>query len=294
MGAEIGAPPDPLALRGQGWGIPPQDPATMLSQRLHGFIRLIRNNMRYYGALRLDHVMSLFRLWWVPRGFSPRDGAYVHYPLEQLLTVLALESARAKCLVVGEDLGVVPDEMRRAMPEFGLYHYKVLLFEQRDGRFRPPQEYVKSALATVTTHDMPTLKSYWEGRDIELRRSLHLYPSADFEREEIGSRARDRVALIAALREQGLLPAAVLSATAPFTPELAQALHVYLARSAATLVAVQIEDLLGMAEPVNVPGTHTEYPNWQRKVSQTIEAMAAREDLSARLHAINDARCQLQ
>jgi 4-alpha-glucanotransferase len=189
MSAEIGAPPDPLALKGQGWGIPPQDPATMLAQRLQGFIRLIRNNMRHFGALRLDHVMSLCRLWWVPGGFSPRDGAYVHYPLEQLLTVLALESARASCLVVGEDLGVVPDEMRRAMPEFGLYHYKVLLFEQIDGRFRPPQEYVKRALATVTTHDMPTLLSYWEGRDIELRRFLQLYPSPDIEREVIEARA---------------------------------------------------------------------------------------------------------
>jgi 4-alpha-glucanotransferase len=290
MSAEIGAPPDPLALRGQGWGIPPQDPATMLSQRLQGFIRMIRNNMRYYGALRLDHVMSLCRLWWVPSGFSPRDGAYVHYPLEQLLTVLALESARAHCLVVGEDLGVVPDEMRRAMPEFGLYHYKVLLFEQSDGRFRAPQEYVKRALATVTTHDMPTLLSYWEGRDIELRRLLQLYPSADIEREVVEARTRDREALLTALREQGLQPPGGFTATQPFTAELALALHLYLARSAATLVAVQIEDLLGMAEPVNVPGTYTEYPNWQRKVSQTIEAVAARQDLAAQLAAINEAR----
>jgi 4-alpha-glucanotransferase len=290
MGAEIGAPPDPLALKGQGWGIPPQDPATMLSQRLQGFIHLIRNNMHFYGALRLDHVMSLFRLWWVPAGFSPRDGAYVHYPLEQLLTVLALESARASCLVVGEDLGVVPDEIRRAMPEFGLYHYKVLLFEQIDGRYRAPQEFTKRALATVTTHDMPTLLGYWEGRDIELRRALHLYPSAEIENEEIDARGRDRQALLAALREQGLQPAAGFTVDQPFSAELAQALHVYLARSSAILVAVQIEDLLGMAQPVNVPGTNTEYPNWQRKVSQTIEAMAAREDLAAHLAAINEAR----
>jgi 4-alpha-glucanotransferase len=290
MGAEIGAPPDPLALKGQGWGIPPQDPASMLSQRLQGFIRLIRNNMRYFGALRLDHVMSLCRLWWVPSGFSPKDGAYVHYPLQQLLMVLALESARAFCLIVGEDLGVVPDEMRRAMPEFGLYHYKVLLFEQLDGRFRRPDEYVKRALATVTTHDMPTLLSYWEGRDIELRRSLHLYPSLEIEREVIESRSRDREALLAALREQGLQPGHDYNAAQPFTAELAQALHLYLARSRAMLAAVQMEDLLGMAEPVNIPGTNTEYPNWQRKLSQSIEAVAARQDLAAHLDAINDAR----
>ena len=181
MGAEIGAPPDPLALKGQGWGIPPQDPSVMQEQRLQGFVRLIRNNMRYYGALRLDHVMSLFRLWWVAAGSSPTEGAYVHYPLQQLLTVLSLESSRSACLVVGEDLGVVPDEMRRAMPEYGLYHYKVLLFEKLDGRFRRPDEYPRYALATVTTHDMPTLRSYWEGRDIELRRRLNLYPSAEVE-----------------------------------------------------------------------------------------------------------------
>jgi 4-alpha-glucanotransferase len=290
MGAEIGAPPDPLAHRGQGWGIPPQDPASMLAQRLQGFVRLVRNNMRYYGALRLDHVMSLFRLWWVPGGFSPRDGAYVHYPIDQLLTILSLESARASCLVVGEDLGVVPDEMRRAMPEFGLYHYKVLLFEQQNGRFRPPQDYVKQALATVTTHDMPTLKSYWEGLDIELRRGLNLYPSPELEREVAESRSRDREALLAALKDEGLLPSADFHAAHPFTPELAQALHLYLARTASTLAAVQIEDLLGMVEPVNIPGTHTEYPNWQRKVSQTIEAVAARQDLAAHLDAINAAR----
>ena len=290
MGAEIGAPPDPLAHKGQGWGIPPQDPESLLSQRLQGFIQLIRNNMRYYGALRLDHVMSLFRLWWVPGGFSPRDGAYVHYPLEQMLTILALESARASCLVVGEDLGVVPDEMRVAMPQFGLYHYKVLLFEQFEGRFRAPQEYASRALATVTTHDMPTLKSYWEGRDIELRRNLHLYPNHEIEREVSEGRSRDREMLLTALKEQGLLPAPGFDAGSAFTPELAQALHTYLARSAAILAAVQLEDLLGMEEPVNIPGTHNEYPNWQRKVSQSVEAVASRGDLASHLDAINAAR----
>ncbi len=168
LGAEIGAPPDPLALRGQGWGLPPPDPVVMESQHLEGFVRLLRNNMHYYGALRLDHVMSLFRLWWVAAGRSPVDGAYVHYPLDLMLANLVLESARSACVVVGEDLGVVPDEMRRAMTEFGLYHYKVLLFEKDGGRYRRPDEFVRGALATVTTHDMPTLRSFWEGRDIEL------------------------------------------------------------------------------------------------------------------------------
>jgi 4-alpha-glucanotransferase len=290
LGAEIGAPPDPLALRGQGWGIPPQDPSAMLQERLQGFVRLIRSNMRYYGALRLDHVMSLFRLWWVPGGLPPTEGAYVHYPLRQMLTVVALESARARCLVVGEDLGVVPDEMRQAMPQFGLYHYKVLLFEKLGDRFRAPNEYVRSALATVTTHDMPTLRSYWEGRDIELRRRLNLYPSIEIENDVAREREYDRGLLLTALREHGLAPAQPAGTHEPFTADLARALHVYLARSAAVLATLQIEDLLGMVDPVNVPGTHLEYPNWQRKITSDIEEMAQRADLSAQLMEVNQAR----
>jgi 4-alpha-glucanotransferase len=281
LGAEIGAPPDPLALKGQGWGLPPPDPAVMISDHLEGFARLLGNNMRYYGALRLDHVMSLFRLWWVPGGRPPTEGAYVHYPLEQLLTVLALESARRACLVVGEDLGVVPEEMRRAMPQFGLYHYKVLLFEADNGRFRGPGEFVRQALATVTTHDMPTLRSFWEGRDIDLRRGLNLYPTAELEGIIREARDRDREALLAALDREGLKPASPASPADPFTAELAHALHTYLARSSAALAAIQIEDLLGMTEPVNVPGTHHEYPNWQRKLSSNLEDMAARTDFAA-------------
>jgi 4-alpha-glucanotransferase len=290
LGAEIGAPPDPLALKGQGWGIPPQDPAALQAQRLQGFISLIRDNMRYYGALRLDHVMSLCRLWWVPGGCSPTEGAYVYYPLHQLLTVLSLESARNSCLVVGEDLGVVPDEMRQAMPEFGLYHYKVLLFEKIDGRFRQPAEFVKRALAAVTTHDMPTLRSYWESRDIELRRRLNLFPSAEIENEIVRERAHDREMLLSALRDQGLSPARPSTPLEPFTAELATALHLYLARSPTTLVALQIEDLLGMVDPVNVPGTDSEYPNWQRKLSADIEDMALRGDFAEQLAEIRRAR----
>ena len=293
MGAEIGAPPDPLALRGQGWGIPPQDPFIMETQKLLGFVRLVRNNMRYYGALRLDHVMSLFRLWWVAAGNSPTEGAYVHYPVHHLLTVLALESARAACLVVGEDLGVVPDEMRSAMPEYGLYHYKVFLFEKDNaGRFRRPEEFVRRALGTVTTHDMPTLRSYWEGLDIQLRQRLNLYPTEDIQNEVIQERDRDRGALLSALHEQGLQPDYPASPSDPFTPELARALHVYLARSPTVLVALQIEDLLGMVEPVNVPGTDREYPNWQRKLSMNIEDMVGRADFEESFAAVARARAE--
>ena len=124
----------------------------MESRHLEGFVGLLRNNMRYYGSLRLDHVMALFRLWWVPAACSPMDGAYVHYPLPLLVSALALESARSACVIVGEDLGVVPDEVRRVMAEFGLYHYKVLLFEKEGGRYRRPEEFVRRALCPYRRH----------------------------------------------------------------------------------------------------------------------------------------------
>lgn len=286
LGAEIGAPPDPIALKGQGWGIPPQDPAAMRAQRFGAFRGVIRENMRRYGALRLDHVMSLFRLWWVPGGGSPADGCYVHYPLHELMMILALESARERCLVVGEDLGVVSDEVREAMTHYGLYRYKVMIFEKDGGRFRRPEEYPQRALATVSTHDMPTIHSYWDGLDIDLRARLNLYPDAAMLAQVRAERARDRAALGDALTAAG-------SATAPggpFTPALALAMHRYLAGSSAALVAVQLEDLLGMIDPVNVPGTYTEYPNWRRKLDTSLEEIFARADLTEALGAIDRAR----
>ena len=142
------------------------------------FVALVRASMRNCGALRLDHVMALFRQWWVPRGFKSADGGYVHYPLEDLLGVVALESHRNQCLVVGEDLGVVPDEIRRALPQFGVYHYKVVMFEQKNGEFVAPAGYMRHALAAVTTHDLPTLHGWWSGHDIDLWEKLGFYADA--------------------------------------------------------------------------------------------------------------------
>ena len=207
----------------------------------------------------------------------------MHYPLQQLLTVLALESARSACLVVGEDLGVVPDEMRQAMPEFGLYHYKVLLFEKMEGRFRRPDEFVRRALATATTHDMPTLRSYWEGRDIELRRRLNLYPSAEIESDVIREREHDRRIAAGGAAGAGAQSRASGAPLEPFTAELAQALHLYLARSATALVALQIEDLLGMTDPVNVPGTITSIRTGNARSRPISRTWRQRADMAARL-----------
>jgi 4-alpha-glucanotransferase len=291
MGAGVGAPPDALALKGQDWGIPPQDPHALIAKRYRPFRDLVAANMRHFGALRLDHVMALFRQWWVPVGLSATEGGYVHYPLEDLMSVLALESAQRRCLVVGEDLGTVPDEMRHAMADGAVYSYKVLLFEKHaDGRFRRPDEYVRRAIATVTTHDLPTLRGYWEGRDLELRDRLSLFPGEEVRRQVLEERVRDRAELLAALDAVGLRPAECAGPDAACGDSLARAIHLYLARSAAALVALQAEDLIGMADPVNVPGTSDEHANWQRKVTETLEDLFTRESIGSLFREVQQAR----
>jgi 4-alpha-glucanotransferase len=288
-GAAIGAPPDPIGVGGQEWGIPPQDPRALRRAAYAPFVALVRASMRNCGALRLDHVMALFRQWWVPRGFKSADGAYVHYPLEDLLGVVALESHRQRCLVVGEDLGVVPDEIRTALPGFGVYHYKVVMFEQKDGEFVPPSEYVRHALATVTTHDLPTLHGWWSGHDIDLWEKLGFYPDAQVALEARARRAEERQRLLRALRRQDIWPGA--DARVPeYSAELARAVHVYLARTRSALITVQLEDMIGMLEPVNVPGTSREYSNWTRRMTASAADIFARADVRALASAVSGAR----
>lgn len=289
-GASVGAPPDPLALKGQDWGIPPQDPQALIAQRYRPFRELISANMRHYGALRVDHVMSLFRQWWVPAGASAVDGGYVHYPLEDLMSLLALESERRRCLVIGEDLGTVPDEVRQAMAAFAVYHYKVLLFEKEfDGSFRAPERYARRSIATASTHDLPTLRGYWEGGDLALRDRLQLYPDEDTRQRVHAERALDHERLESAVRAAGLDPLPVPEAAARFGMTPVAALQCFLAGSTAALVAVQLEDLLGMVDPVNVPGTVDEFPNWQRKLSEPLDRLFADaevQDLLSRIRGI--------
>jgi 4-alpha-glucanotransferase len=292
MGAGVGAPPDPLALKGQDWGIPPQDPQALFAARYEPFRALIAANMRHFGALRIDHVMALFRQWWVPAGFVSTEGGYVHYPLDDLMSVLALESVRHRCLVVGEDLGTVPDEMRLAMPDYAIYHYKVLLFEKVEGgQFRRPEHFERRAIATVTTHDLPTLRGYWEGRDLAMRDALDLFPGPEIRQHVYEDRTRDREALIEALASTGLKPRGVTQGgDSPFTDDLARAVQLYLARSSASLVVLQLEDLIGMTDPVNVPGTKDEHANWQRKTTATIEEVFEDEATAELLEDVQFAR----
>ena len=290
-GVAVGAPPDPLALKGQDWGVPPQHPVELATQAYKPFIHMLRANMRSAGALRIDHVMTLCRLWWVPRGFEATDGVYVQYPLDDLMRLVALESERNRCLVIGEDLGTVPDAMRHAMETFGLYHYKVLFFEKhRDGQFIAPHDYPAHALAVVTTHDLPPFKSWWQGADISLRQRLNLYPDQATQDQVQRERNQDRHALMQALVAAGLWHWQAYDPLPAYSFALMRAAYLYAGLSPAGLLVIQPEDLLGMIDPVNVPGTSTEYANWQRKLSADLTQTLQLPEVQELLQVMNKAR----
>jgi 4-alpha-glucanotransferase len=292
--ASVGAPPDPLAPGGQDWGIPPMLPDALRARAYEPFVRLLQANMGRGGALRIDHVMTLLRLWWVPAGRPSAEGAYVYYRLHDLMAIVALESTRHGCLVIGEDLGTVPAEIRIAMREYGVYSYRVFFFEKDQvGGCRTPGDYPREALATVATHDLPPLASWWSGSDIRLREQLGLYPDAGVGAAEREERERDRLLILDALAAEDLLPPGARSADGqpgPMTPALSRAIQIYLARSNAAVMVVQPEDWLGMESPVNVPGTSSEYPNWARKLDGDWEDMLARADVRDVAQAVAAAR----
>lgn len=265
--AQVGAPPDIGNPAGQDWGLPPFHPHALHEEAYCSFIALVRANMRYAGALRIDHVMALERLYWIPKGKSPVDGAYVQYNVEDLVGILTLESHRNQCLVVGEDLGTVPEGFRERLAEAGILSYQVLFFQKETTGFLSPDLYPRLALSVVSSHDLPTLRGWWEGRDIELKERLNLYPIPHFADEERQNRKRDREQLIEAFRRENLL-----SAENEFDPlHLARLTHAYLAMTNSLLVVAQIDDIAGEADQVNVPCTTNEYPNWRRRLSLDIE-----------------------
>ncbi len=276
-GASIGAPPDELALQGQDWGLPPLVPSRLRDAGYAPFIATLRANMRHAGALRIDHVMGLMRLFWVPAGKSAKDGAYVHYPFAELLGILALESHRNQCLVIGEDLGTVPDEVRARLGPMNVLSYRLFYFERTEsGEYKPPAQFPSLALAAVSTHDLPTLAGYWKGEDLRARDALQLYPSEEVRHQQILVRTQDRVRLLAALAREQLLPDGVSpdpAFTPDLTPALARAVHCYLARTPSKLMMVQVEDLIGELRQVNLPGTTDAYPNWQRKLTVDLDAL---------------------
>ncbi|TCS72204.1 4-alpha-glucanotransferase [Sulfuritortus calidifontis] len=274
--ARTGCPPDDFNPRGQDWGLPPWIPHRLREAGYAPFIAALRANMRHAGALRLDHVMGLMRLYWVPPGMQGDAGAYLSYPFADLLGILALESLRNQCLIIGEDLGTVPDEVRHKLHEYGVLSYKLFYFEREpDGHFRAPGHFPAQSLVAASTHDLATLKGFWQGGDITLREQLQLYPSEHLRASQIAGREADRWRLLQALERDGLLPEGVPADPAQvpeLTPELIQAIHQRLARSPAQLFIVQAEDMLGETEQANLPGTVDEHPNWRRKLSVELEA----------------------
>ncbi len=261
-GVHVGAPPDDFNRRGQDWGLPPWIPNELRIARYEPFVKLVRANMRHAGALRIDHVMGLARLYWIPRGMSPEEGAYVRYPLDDLCATLANESARQRCVVVGEDLGTVPDALRETLRDAGVYSYRVLFFERNaDGAFATPASYPAQALVSISTHDLPTLRGFLEGTDLAHRARLALFPS-DALRERLHTE-RDR--------ERAELHRALASAEVA-GGDVAVAVHRYAARTPCALMTVQLEDVFGEAEQANLPATlDDQHPNWRRKVGIDLE-----------------------
>jgi 4-alpha-glucanotransferase len=273
--ADCGAPPDAFAPEGQNWGFSPLDPLRLRASGYRYFIELLRNNLRYGGAIRIDHVMALFRLFWIPRGLPPARGTYVHYRDDELLAILALESMRAKAVVIGEDLGTVPDWVRDRLGAAGVFSYRVFYFEREHwGGWKPPAHYPVQSLAVVTTHDLPTLGGYWEGVDIETRSTLGLFPSEEAQNAMWAERHREKAGILAALKSEGLLPSGMPDDPAEvpmMTTELMEAILQYLACTPASIVLANIEDVLGTRCQANLPGTVDQHPNWRRKVSLPVE-----------------------
>ena len=270
-GVSIGAPPDPLGPDGQVWGLPPFDPHRLQAEGYAPLAALYGVNMRHAGALRIDHVMGMARQFWVPEGADGSAGAYVAFPLDDILGVLALESVRAECLVIGENLGTVPEGLRETLAAAEVLSYRVLPFEREGSGFKPPSAYPPLAWACVATHDLPPLAGWWEGVDIDERAGLGLLGAAEADSER-AARRRDRQALIQALADSGLIPAAI-EAPASLTPDLAAAIHAYVAAAPSVLAVAQIEDLAGERTAVNLPGTDRERPNWRRRIGPPLETL---------------------
>lgn len=285
-GASIGAPPDAFNRTGQNWGLAPVNPLILQRQGYTPFIALLRANMRHAGILRIDHVMSLNRLYWIPSGMEASAGAYVSYPSDDLLRLVALESHRQACAVIGEDLGTVPVGFRETMRSATVLSYRVLVFERvHDGGFIPPAGYPPLAAASAATHDIATLKGFWLGHDITWRRRLDLYPDADTAEEDERERSRDRRLLLDALVSEGLLaPERVRrflseSGDPAYSTELGDAILIYLAHSRARLMLIQLEDVVGEGEQANLPGTIDAHPNWRRRISRSLEELVSGNDL---------------
>ncbi|MER5177178.1 4-alpha-glucanotransferase [Streptomyces sp. NPDC002896] len=285
-GMTVGAPPDAFNARGQDWGLPPWRPDRLAASGYAPYGDLLRALFRHAGALRIDHVMGLFRLWWIPQGQPPTEGTYVRYDAEAMLAVLALEADRAGAMVIGEDLGTVEPGVRETLHERGMLGTSVLWFERDwdgSGKPLPPEEWRADCLATATTHDLPSTASRLTGDHVELRAELGLLTRpVDEERAEAAADVDEWRALLAQL---GLLPGGPGD-----EEEEIRAVHRFLLRTPARMVGLWLPDTVGDRRPQNLPGTWDQYPNWRLPIADaegrpvTLEQLAA----SPRLHALID------
>ena len=281
LNASVGAPPDPLGPQGQNWQLPPLHPQLLRRHAYGIFIDMLRANMRHYGMLRIDHVMAFERLWWILQDQGADKGAYVHYPLEEMMAILAVESQRAQCVVVGEDLGIVSDEMRAALRRYGVYSFAVLYFMKSDGEYIAPADWEAKAIAVVSTHDLAPLAAYWQGEDIDLLRDLSVLKTEEQYLSLVRERTQDKRSLSQQLG---------YGKVQEYSADLVKQLHVHTAAAAAQLFAFQLENLLPCHAPFNVPGISRDYPNWRVKLPFTLEDLLANSALSTQITAIVEAR----
>ncbi|KUM53801.1 4-alpha-glucanotransferase [Rheinheimera sp. EpRS3] len=281
--ASVGAPPDPLGPAGQNWGLPPMYPYQLYKQGYQPMIDLLRANMQHAGALRIDHVMALLRLWWVPKtAENAGGGAYVYYPIMDLLGILALESQRNQAVIIGEDLGTVPDGIRELLAQYNVYSYRVFFFETAaDGGYISPKHYPVQAMATLTTHDLPTLIGFWHCEDLRLGKELGLYKDKAQFQDLYAQRHANKQRILDSLHGHQSLPGDYSRSAENLGMDqtLNYAMQRHLAATSSQLLCLQLEDALQMTQPVNIPGTSNEYPNWRRKLSEPIEQWSQNHDI---------------
>ncbi len=272
-GASVGAPPDIINPLGQNWGAAAFSPRGLRQSAYVPLRASVAASMRHAGAVRVDHVFGMQRLYCVPDGAPATEGTYVSYPCAETRGVVALESVRNKCLVVGEDLGTMPPGFQQRMAESGALSYRVYYFEREDGgRFLRPEKFPRQALVTATTHDLSTLMGYWHGRDLDWRDKLNFYGKPEDKPAAREERRQDRWRMIDALVEQGLLPHGT-RADGELPEGLLASVYAALARAPSMLLMVAAEDLVGDVEQPNLPGTYQEHPNWRRRLSIAIEEL---------------------
>jgi (1->4)-alpha-D-glucan 1-alpha-D-glucosylmutase len=274
-GISIGAPPDAFNPRGQKWGLPPVIPQVLEATDFENFRQTIGFSMAGAQILRIDHVMGLRRLFWIPEGMLPSKGVYVRYPMEELFSIIALESWRNRCTVVGEDLGTVPDEVRKAMEEKHMLSSSVFIFEKGENGFKHPGQYKRFSVSSLTTHDLPTLRGFWKGFDIKKRKECGLFQDENsilsFEIE----REKDKEQILELLISLDLLPGLGSKELLlkEYSEDLSIAVHRFLLLTNSMITVIQPEDLIGELEQKNLPGTFNEYPNWRKRFPYTIDEL---------------------